>query len=66
MEKVYIENVGYVKMHSVAYYKKLFKKVWPPNDELENILLPQLKEWSNMYKAATELIDEIKKAPSSN
>lgn len=61
MEKVYIENVGYVKMHSVAYYKTLFEKVWPV-DELENILLPQLKEWSNMYKAAKELIEENKKS----
>ena len=60
MEKVYIENVGYVKMHSVAYYKTLFEKVWPI-DELENILLPQLKKWSNMYKAAKELIEENKK-----
>lgn len=60
MEKVYIENVGYVKMHSVTYYKTLFEKVWPI-DELENILLPQLKEWSNMYKAAKELIEENKK-----
>ncbi|EKF50928.1 putative transcriptional regulator [Lactococcus garvieae] len=57
MEKVYIDNVGNVKMHSVAYYKNLFGKVWPI-DELENILLPQLKEWSNMYKAAKELINE--------
>ncbi|MCG3096742.1 putative transcriptional regulator [Lactococcus petauri] len=56
MEKVYIDNVGEVKMYSVTYYKSLFEKVWPI-DELEKILLPQLKEWSNMYKAAKELID---------
>ncbi|MFK4951066.1 putative transcriptional regulator [Lactococcus garvieae] len=57
MEKVYIEKLGYVKMHSIAHYKRLFEKVWPLG-ELENILLPQLKEWSNMYKAAKELIDD--------
>lgn len=60
MEKIYIDNVGYIKMHSVAYYKSFFEKVWPI-DELETILLPQLKEWSNMYKAAKELIEENKK-----
>lgn len=60
MEKVYIEKLGYVKMHSVEYYKTLLEKVWPLN-ELENILLPQLKKWSNMYKAAKELIEENKK-----
>lgn len=57
MEKVYVENIGAVKMHSVAYYKTIFEKIWPI-DELETILLPQLKEWSNMYQVAKELIIE--------
>lgn len=52
-------------MHSVAYYKTLFEKVWPI-DELERILLPQLKKWSNMYKAAKELIEENKKVLGGN
>ncbi|WP_285013451.1 putative transcriptional regulator [Lactococcus garvieae] len=65
METVFIENVGNVKMHSVTYYKCLFEKVWPI-DELENILLPQLKEWSNMHKAAKELIDANKKVLGGN
>lgn len=61
MEKIYIEKLGYVKMHSVEHYKTLFEKIWPL-DELETILLPQLKKWSKMYKAAKELIEENKKS----
>lgn len=42
-----------VYQESVEFYKKKLSSY--SKDFLENLLIPQLYEWSNAYKAAVEL-----------
>lgn len=53
MEQVTTHYGETIKQHSVEWYKEKFSVY--SKDVLQNLLIPQLYEWSNAYKAAVEL-----------
>ena len=53
MEKVVTHYGKTILQHSVEWYKEKFSIY--SKDDLKNLFIPQLYEWSNAYKAAVEL-----------
>lgn len=54
MEKVITHTGETIQQHSVEWYKKQLSKDFSIQF-IKDSLLPQLFEWSNVYKAAVEL-----------
>ena len=53
MEEVVTHYGKTILQHSVEWYNEKFSIY--SKDDLQNLFIPQLHEWSNAYKAAVEL-----------
>ena len=54
MEKVTTHTGKTILEHSIEWYKNDLLSRWTV-EEIKECVLPQIFEWSNMYKAAVEL-----------
>ena len=64
MEEVVTHYGKTILQHSVEWYKEKLSVY--SKDVLQNLLIPQLYEWSNAYKAAVELTENIKTKGKQN
>ena len=55
MEEVTTHTGKTILEHSVEWYKNDLLSKWTV-EEIRECVLPQIFEWSNMYKAAVELV----------